>query len=463
MALVAKAPRRVQHARQVEPPVRGVTLAMALVIAYGSLYPFDFSLPLAGPGPCRPCWQRAKPGRGDFLADAALCPLGFCCVDRYRSAASYISVSGSDTFGAILSISMELVQYYDVGRDTSAPDVYANVLGSALGELLGMIFGGFFHWPLMGEITANRIPVLLVLAWAAYRLHPFVPTIDLHKYWNALKPIVLTPNFSGYDLFRHTAIWLTIFTLVSKIAATLRPSLLVPLFAAIVLSSKILIVSTTLSVAEVAGAVAAYLIWLALHRRGRGYLAIVIVLFSATIVAQRLQPFQFTTHSVPFGWIPFRSFMQGSIDVDVLSFLEKFFLYGGLIWLLGEAGLSRRAAAGIVAATLFATSITETYLPHRSAEITDALMAILIAVIFALVTKGDAASKRRIGSHRRGTVTAGVPPPPARPRSCCRTLAASDTTENPRSIFNRTNQLQLRRLRPASKRANTPIASAIWP
>jgi VanZ family protein len=399
-----------------------VTLAMALVIAYGSLYPFDFSLPLAGPGPVQALlatWAR-KPGRGDFLANVLLyAPLGFFAAltvtDRLRPTSRFLVPI---LLGAILSISMELVQYYDVGRDTSAPDVYANVLGSALGALPGMIFGGFFHWPLMGEITANRIPVLLVLAWAAYRLYPFVPTIDLHKYWNALKPIILTPNFSGYDLFRHTAIWLTIFTLVSKIAATLRPSLLVPLFAAIVLSSKILIVSTTLSVAEVAGAVAAYLIWLALHRRGRGYLAIVIVLFSATIVAQRLEPFQFTTHSVPFGWIPFRSFMQGSIDVDVLSFLEKFFLYGGLIWLLGEAGLSRRAAAGIVAATLFATSIAETYLPHRSAEITDALMAILIAVIFALVTKGDAARvSDGSGSHRRGTVTAGVPPPPARPRS----------------------------------------------
>jgi len=399
-----------------------VTLAMALVIAYGSLYPFAFSLPLAGPGPVQALlatWAR-KPGRGDFLANVLLyAPLGFFAAltvtDRLRPTSRFLVPI---LLGAILSISMELVQYYDVGRDTSAPDVYANVLGSALGALPGMIFGGFFHWPLMGEITANRIPVLLVLAWAAYRLYPFVPTIDLHKYWNALKPIILTPNFSGYDLFRHTAIWLTIFTLVSKIAATLRPSLLVPLFAAIVLSSKILIVSTTLSVAEVAGAVAAYLIWLAFHRRGRGYLAIVIVLFSATIVAQRLEPFQFTTHSVPFGWIPFRSFMQGSIDVDVLSFLEKFFLYGGLIWLLGEAGLSRRAAAGIVAATLLATSIAETYLPHRSAEITDALMAILIAVIFALVTRGDAARvSGGSGSHRRGTVTAGAPLPPARPHS----------------------------------------------
>jgi VanZ family protein len=154
-----------------------VTLAMALVIAYGSLYPFDFSLPLAGPGPVQALlatWAR-KPGRGDFLANVLLyAPLGFFAAltvtDRLRPTSRFLVPI---LLGAILSISMELVQYYDVGRDTSAPDVYANVLGSALGALPGMIFGGFFHWPLMGEITANRIPVLLVLAWAAYRLYPF--------------------------------------------------------------------------------------------------------------------------------------------------------------------------------------------------------------------------------------------------------------------------------------------------
>ena len=103
------------------------------------------------------------------------------------------------------------------------------------------------------------------------------------------------------------------------------------------------------------------------------------------MIAQRLEPFQFTTYPVPFGWIPFRSFMHGSIDVDVLSFLEKFFLYGGLIWLLVEAGISHRSATVSVGGTLLATSIAETYLPHRSAEITDALMALAIGGIFALI------------------------------------------------------------------------------
>jgi len=42
-----------------------------------------------------------------------------------------------------------------------------------------------------------------------------------------------------------------------------------------------------------------------------------------------------------------------------------------------------------VAGTLFATSWAETYLPDRSAEITDALMTLLIAGGFALIGDKD--------------------------------------------------------------------------
>ena len=374
-----------------------VTFGMALVIAYGSLYPFDFSMPPTGPGPVQALlatWAN-KPGRGDFLSNILLyTPLGFfgalTLADRMRLVTRILVTI---LLGATLSISVELTQYYDVGRDTQATDVYANVLGTAVGALTGVVFGGPRDWGLMSAIAGHRIPALLVLAWGAYRLYPFVPTIDLHKYWNTLKPFVFAPHTSGYDLFRHSAIWLTIFTLLSKLAAD-RRKLIIPMFAGVVLFSKILIVSTSLSVAEVGGALIAYCIWIMFYRREHAYVVVVLLLFGATVIAQRLEPFQFTNHPVSFGWIPFHSFMYGSIDIDVLSFLEKFFLYGSLIWLLVEAGISHRFSTVGVGGMLFATSIAETYLPHRSAEITDGLMALAIGGIFALLGQHDRQRER---------------------------------------------------------------------
>jgi len=295
-------------------------------------------------------------------------------------------------FGAALSALMELTQYYDEGRVTNATDVYSNSLGTALGAAAGYIIGVEIRWPLLRGIAANRVPTLLLTAWIAYRLYPYVPTIDLHKYWDTLKPIVLSPRLAPYDFFRHTAIWLTVYTLVATVSRKDRPWLVVPLFAGAVLLAKVLIINTTLSVAETAGAGLAYVIWLMLAGHARLRLGVVALLFSLTVLAQRLEPFQFQAEAHQFGWIPFLSFMQGSIEVDVMSFLEKFFLYGGWIWLLVTSDLRLRSAASLVAALLFLTSWAETYLPHRSAEITDCVMALVIAGIFALIDQDRPAS-----------------------------------------------------------------------
>jgi hypothetical protein len=78
--------------------------------------------------------------------------------------------------------------------------------------------------------------------------------------------------------------------------------------------------------------------------------------------------------------------MRGSIGVAIRAFCEKFFQYGGLIWLLRHLGLRIGRATALTAALLFATSWAETYMPGRSAEITDAAMALVIGGVFALLS-----------------------------------------------------------------------------
>ena len=132
---------------------------------------------------------------------------------------------------------------------------------------------------------------------------------------------------------------------------------------------------------------------LALSIGGRSRAIVTALLFSAYIVAERLEPFQFSTYGRAFGWIPFRSFLDGSVEVNITSFLEKAFLYGALIWLLEKSGLRSRASTILVVILLFATSWAETYLPGRSAEITDAMMALLIGTIIAVVKSPTESSR----------------------------------------------------------------------
>lgn len=364
-----------------------VTALIVIVILYGSLYPFDFRIPGKGIGPVATLigsWAE-KPGRGDFLSNILLyMPLGYFgyhATDRatggWRQAILVILL------GTMLSISMELTQYYDEGRDTEATDVYSNAIGTILGVVVGLVMGGGFIRRLLQERPLDRVPLMFLGAWTAYRLYPYVPTIDLHKYWNALKPVVLRPSLTGFDLFRHSAIWLTIGTLIEGVVGYRRSARLFPLFAAGVLVAKIFIVDASLSVAEIAGAGVASCVWLAFGWSGRLRIGTAALLLGAYVVALRLEPFHFSEHAGRFGWIPFLSLMQGSIEVDVMSFLEKFFLYGSSIWLLTNLGLKIRTSTMLVAAILFATSWAEIYLPGRSAEITDGLMALLIGVAIA--------------------------------------------------------------------------------
>jgi O-antigen ligase len=280
---------------------------------------------------------------------------------------------------------MELAQYYDDSRQTAATDLYANVVGTLLGAIGGGLTGGSFRWPLLREIASNRVPTLLLAAWVGYRLFPYVPTIDLHKYWNALKPVVLHPSLTGYDFFRYTAIWLTIGVLVEAIGGQKRARLMFALFVGSVIVAKVLIVDTALTTAEVAGAGLAFCARRILVVGPRLRVTLIALLFCGYVVAGRLEPFEFLASGRAFGWIPFLGLMSGSIEIDILSFLEKFFLFGSSIWLLTRAGLRLRSATFVVAVILFITSQAQTYLPNRTAEITDAAMALLIGAVFALV------------------------------------------------------------------------------
>jgi len=74
-----------------------------------------------------------------------------------------------------------------------------------------------------------------------------------------------------------------------------------------------------------------------------------------------------------------------------------------MVYLLGIA-LGRRLPAVLLSVgLLFATSWAELWLPERSAEITDPLIALLAACVFALLPAGDAgpASAQRLTATER--------------------------------------------------------------
>jgi VanZ family protein len=364
---------------------RIIAVILAAVIVYGSLYPFDFfdhaGSPLAD---LLATWNH-RPGRGDFLSNILLyVPLGFFTALAFDRGPLAVRLLLAVVLGSLLSLGVELTQYYDAGRDTELSDLYSNSIGTALGALATLLHPERLFGRGAGLKPGSAVPLLLLAAWAGYKLFPFVPVIDLHKYWHAVRPLLLERQISSLDLVAHFATWTLAAAAINRAAG--KNALLGYIgFAGVILVGKIFVIGGSLSLAEVAGAALGLAMLAAAGRRPRLLIAIAAVLLAGDIFYERLAPFDWLAVPRAFGWIPFLGFMQGSINIDVLSFLEKFFLYGGLIWLLTQCGGRLKAVTILVAMLLLAASWAERYLPGRSAELTDAVFALLIGIGFGLL------------------------------------------------------------------------------
>jgi hypothetical protein len=221
--------------------------------------------------------------------------------------------------------------------------------------------------------------------WFGYRLYPYVPVTGPHKYMHALVPVVLAPRPAIVTVTRFVFAWMGIGAILDSLYGPDRWVLAFLLMATAEFVGRIMIIDRVAQLADLLGIAGALLLWLLVLRRTSQRRTVVIVAFIGMIVILRLAPFTFIPDPRPFGWVPFLSFMRGSINVAVQAFCEKFFAYGGLIWLLWHRGLRLPIASALTAVLLFATSWAERYVPGRTAEITDAVMALTIGGAFLLL------------------------------------------------------------------------------
>jgi len=366
------------------------TVAVIAVIVHGSLYPYQFRVPPGVTGPVEALldsWATPPSSYGDLVANLLLyVPLGFFGALAMRGGRA-LRLCVMMLAGFVLCTGIELAQFYDVGRVTNMSDVYLNTSGAALGAVAAVVLASAGRYLPTTEIAADPIPVLLLVAMLGYHLYPYVPTIDLRKHWHSVRPLLLAPSLPPYALLRYVALWLTTGCLIGAISGFKRSRVFLPLFVAFVFAGEILIENRVLSLPEVVGAAVAVGVWFAIGRSRRAAVLLTGVVLCGAIAVARLEPFDFQAPARAFGWLPFRSFLGGSLGKNVTSFLEKFFLYGSLVWLSIEAGLSLWLATASVALFLFVTSVAETYLPGRSAEITDSLMVLMIGLVMAAIMK----------------------------------------------------------------------------
>jgi VanZ family protein len=345
------------------PRYAAIAAAVAVIIAYGSLFPFEFHAGARPEGPLRyllSTWN-AGAGRIDLILNVILyLPLGFFTVQAVRGR-PLSRLALATLLGIALSVSMEVTQFYDHGRVSEMTDVYANGAGALLGAIGGIAQRRWApHQPFV---------VLMIGCWLGSRLFPYAPR----------------PQAAPLGLLRHLVIWLVVALMLESLLGSGRARVAILALVPAVLGVRLLITGVVPDWQEIAGAALAALLWSALLFRLPLRAALVAACFVALVVEQALEPFTFQLPTRAFGLIPFRGFIFAPVETALRVFLEKSFTYGGLVWVIVRAGSPLGLATLASAALVLALRLVQLYLPGRSAEITDVVMVLLLAGMLRLL------------------------------------------------------------------------------
>jgi len=366
-----------------------VLLLVTIFILYGSLFPFEYYERMYPGGPIAyllSTW-RDWDHRGDLLSNILLyVPFGFFGTYALPSRMpAWLRALVMTVAGTALACGVEVAQFHDVGRVTSLGDVYADAIGSGVGGVAAATIGASMRWPFVRELAAHPAATVLVCMFFGYRLFPYVPMIDLHKYWHAVRPMLVSPSLPPVELARLAIAWLLIAAIIQSLYGLRNFLLLFPLLCGCEFLGKVLIIDNALTLTDVVGAAAAYLLWALWLRAVPGRFVIMALAFAGMITIREFGSVRSAGPQHDFGWIPFAGFLRGSAGAAMQGLCEKFFEYGGLIWLLDRAGVILLVGTVLTAALLFVASYAESWLAAGSAEITDAVMALVIGGVFGLL------------------------------------------------------------------------------
>lgn len=379
-------------------PLYRILLIVVVLIVYGSLYPWDFhSSQLAA----RPLWVliHSWPTRIDrfFISDVAInvsiyIPVGvFGFLALRQNIRTPFAVILTVLVALALSSSIEMVQLFDDARECSASDVVCNVSGTVLGVALGYLYQrwlkGFVARAERATLLHPSGAVLLFYTWLAAQAFPLLPVLSRTRLAAKLHYLFANASLSPLETFTYFVEWLVVAQLLERVLGVERTQRLFP-FLLLVLPVKLMIIGRTVSWSELAGAVVAsacsYL--LGEHPRRAALVAGLIV---SLLILQGLAPYHWSRLANPFSWIPFNGFLVADWEFGILAFLRKCFWYGSAVWLLRAAGWRLALATVTVALLLGAIEVIQIHLPGRVAEITDPLLAILLAVVLGLLDRSE--------------------------------------------------------------------------
>jgi VanZ family protein len=389
--------------------MRRLLVLLVVLIGYGSFFPFSYVpyVPTFDDLGALTTWP-ARVSLTDALGNIALFfPLGVVIGAGARSfGGAILGWMAASVYAAII----QYVQFWFPSRVPSGSDMVFNILGCAVGTLLGAFLRSVLSQregePRNGSQSKVWIPLTLVLLWVIYRWFPLVPTLDVQNVKNALKPLLRDRTWSVTATAHDIVAWLLWFRLCRYAFRDALPLIACIAFACFIVSLEPLFYLNTLSVNTLFGLVGACLISF-LFWRGERSLTALLALSGAVILTWSVLPLDLDAPPRAFGWLPLSGLLQGSLVVNVAALIEKLFLYGAWVYLALYRGWPRMAVGVAATLTLFASEWAQRWSPQRTPEVTDPLLAfmcwfVLLSSVSKKFTNSSRVLKKRDGNQGVG-------------------------------------------------------------
>jgi len=375
-------------------PHRRILVIVVALILYGSLYPWQFHARHYGRNPL---WilLHAWPGGFDryviwdvSVNTALYLPLGIFGFLAVSARASRVArVLAPLALALALSASVEMLQLFDDSRMCSLSDVASNVAGAAVGVAAGALYRAQLQRLMAGQGATSLLrpsgALLLLSCWLGYQLFPLFPVWGRTNLINRLAGLEAESAVSPVDTLVVFAEWLAVACLLESIRGKKTGGVLALLL--LLVPARLMVASRSLAWSDIVGAAAAYGAWLCLPQLWVRRVA--PVLLTAALILSELSPFHFAAKQGAhvFTWVPFRGLFWSTWQAGFVVLFRKSFWYGSVLWLWRASGRSLAGATAIAAAALLLLEQVQVYLPGRTPEITDAVLAVLMGVLLWLL------------------------------------------------------------------------------
>ncbi len=351
-------------------------LLVAMLVLYGSLWPFRFARPYSHELVLRAMLAKTSwwTSLGDVAGNVALfVPMGAAIVFALRRARRPL-LSAIAYFALVVAFAalVQILQIYVPGRDANLADVLWNAIGTGVGLIGAWLV--MRHLPRIARSGDPYAPLAagVVLLWLVAALWPFVPTLDFQQIKDSLKPLLLHPSWNHASFARH---FVDLILIAATLAALRHSHLMLIGLVGVAVASRPFLVGQEITAPLLAAAVLGIAIGVPLQRqplaRIGGVLFVVALLWFGI---EAMRPFAISEVPRPFQWIPFAAMLRGAMAINLVSLCHAAFFSGALMLIAARLQWRIGLISVILCLWFLAFEYLQRWIPTRTGDITIALL-----------------------------------------------------------------------------------------